>query len=323
MALIGQDIQEAARWLEAEDVVGIPTETVYGLAGNALSEKALLRIFEVKQRPFFDPLILHVASVEAIGEWVSDFPPQAQRLARMFMPGPLTLVLRKKAIIPDLVSAGMDTVAIRVPRHPLTQALLASLPFPLAAPSANPFGYISPTTAAHVDKQLGALIPYILDGGPCQVGLESTILDFSGEAPVVLRKGGLAVEQLAALLDNLSVAASSSSNPRAPGMLESHYAPATPLTLDERLPAKLHIAPENTGGLCFDQFLEHIPESNQYMLSEKGDLEEAARNLFKALRLLEAGGYQLIVAEKVPDTGLGKAINDRLMRAAGSPTTKA
>ena len=316
MARIGQDIQEAARWLEAEDVVGIPTETVYGLAGNALSEKALLRIFEVKQRPFFDPLILHVATVEAIGQWVSDFPPQAQHLARMFMPGPLTLVLRKKAIIPDLVSAGMDTVAIRVPRHPLTQSLLASLPFPLAAPSANPFGYISPTTAAHVDKQLGALIPYILDGGPCQVGLESTILDFSGEVPVVLRKGGLAVEQLAALLDNLSVVETSSSNPRAPGMLESHYAPATPLTLDERLPAKLHIAPEKTGGLCFDHYFEHLPESNQYMLSAKGDLEEAARNLFKALRQLETGGYDMIVAEKVPDTGLGKAINDRLMRAA-------
>jgi len=317
MALIGQDIPTAVRWLEAEDVVGIPTETVYGLAGNALSEKALLRIFEVKQRPFFDPLILHVASVAAIGQWVSDFPAAAQHLAQHFMPGPLTLVLRKKPVIPDLVSAGMDTVAIRVPRHPLTQALLAALPFPLAAPSANPFGYISPTTAAHVDQQLGTQIPYILDGGPCQVGLESTIVDFSGEEPVVLRKGGLAVEQLEAFLGQVRVLETSSSNPRAPGMLESHYAPATPMTLDPGLPAKLQLSPEKIAGLCFDTYLPNIPVSHQYMLSPASDLEEAARNLFKALRHLEAGGYDLIVAEKVPDTGLGRAINDRLMRAAG------
>lgn len=317
MATIGQDIQEAANWLQAGEVVGIPTETVYGLAGNALNEKALLRIFEVKQRPFFDPLILHVASVDAISEWVSDFPAEARELAMRFMPGPLTLVLRKKDSIPDLVSSGMDTVAIRVPRHPLTLELLGQLPFPLAAPSANPFGYISPTTAGHVDKQLGEKIPYILDGGPCAVGLESTILDFSGEVPRVLRKGGLAVETLEDLLGKLEVSQTGSSNPKAPGMLESHYAPRIPLTLDKDYPVKQGIPPQRIGTLCFSRFMENIPTENQLLLSAEGNLEEAARNLFKALRQLESGGYDLILAEHVPEEGLGKAINDRLARAAG------
>ena len=317
MAIIGQDIKEAARWLQGEDVVGIPTETVYGLAGNALSEKALLRIFEVKRRPFFDPLILHVASVDAISEWVSDFPAESRVLAMRFMPGPLTLVLPKKDCIPDLVSSGLDTVAIRVPRHPLTLELLGQLPFPLAAPSANPFGYISPTSAVHVDKQLGDKIPYILDGGPCTVGLESTILDFSGDVPRVLRKGGLAVETLEALLGKLEVSQTGSSNPKAPGMLESHYAPRIPLTLDKGYPSQKNIPVQRIGALCFSEFMRHIPRENQLLLSASGDLEEAARNLFKALRQLEAGGYELILAEQVPEEGLGKAINDRLARAAG------
>lgn len=318
MAIIGQDIAAAANWLKKGQVVGIPTETVYGLAGNALDEKALLQIFEVKQRPHFDPLILHVASVDHISYWVKDFPEAAIRIAESFMPGPLTLVLRKKNSIPDLVSSGMDTVAIRVPKHPMTRQLLEKLDFPLAAPSANPFGYISPTTAQHVDKQLGDKIPYILDGGPCQVGVESTILDFSGETPIVLRKGGLPIEKLEAQLGNLRVAEKSSSNPKAPGMLESHYAPRIPLSLNAEYALRHNIPAKQTAALRFSAFLPNVPEANQFVLSAKADLEEAARNLFKGLRVLETGNFDVILAEKVPDRGLGKAINDRLARAAAA-----
>jgi L-threonylcarbamoyladenylate synthase len=173
---IGLDVALAAQWLHASEPVAIPTETVYGLAGNALDVAAVARIFEVKNRPTFDPLIVHVASVAAVKAHVIDFPAAARQLAAHFWPGPLTLLLPKQPHIPDLVTAGLPRVAIRVPVHPLTRTLLERLPFPLAAPSANPFGYISPTTAQHVYDQLNGLIPYILDGGPCQVGLESTIV---------------------------------------------------------------------------------------------------------------------------------------------------
>jgi L-threonylcarbamoyladenylate synthase len=234
LAITGTELNVAKEFLIKGELVAIPTETVYGLAGNALNEKAVLSIFEVKNRPAFDPLIIHTDSIDKVKEYVSVFPEKAQRLAEQFWPGPLTLLLPKKQIIPDLVTSGLDTVAVRIPKHPLLLELLAELSFPLAAPSANPFGYISPTNAEHVNQQLGDKIPYILDGGECEVGIESTIIGFEADDTVVYRLGGLAVEDIEKLVGPVMLMPHSTSDPKAPGMLKSHYAPRKPLYLQKR-----------------------------------------------------------------------------------------
>ena len=231
MAQIGTDRQVAKEFLEAGNVVGIPTETVYGLAGNALNPDAVLTIFRVKNRPSFDPLIVHTDSLTKLDQFVTSIPEPARLLADAFWPGPLTLLLPKRALISDLVTAGLTTVAVRIPNHPLTLALLRSLDFPLAAPSANPFGYISPTTAQHVADQLGDQIPYILDGGPAGVGIESTIVGFNDNKATVFRLGGMGLDQIEQIIGPISVQTHSTSNPKAPGMLISHYAPRKPLIL--------------------------------------------------------------------------------------------
>lgn len=315
--MLGTDLNLAKTLLGFNQLVAIPTETVYGLAGNALSELAVTQIFEVKNRPSFDPLIIHVASVSDISHYVTDFPEKAQRLAQAFMPGPLTLLLPKKDTIPDLVTSGSALVAIRVPAHPLTAALLQSLDFPLAAPSANPFGYISPTTAAHVAKQLGEKIPYILDGGACDVGLESTIVGFDGDEVIIYRKGGLAVETIEHFLEQTCVVLEhSSSNPQAPGMLKSHYAPRAPFIIGD-LPTLINTYQDKKLGiLSFQNYYPSTNNSTLIQLSPRGDYAEAARRLFAALRELDALDLDCIVGELLPEEGLGRAINDRLRRAA-------
>lgn len=311
---IGQNIAQAADWLSAGNVVGIPTETVYGLAGNALNPDAVLTIFRVKNRPAFDPLILHTNSIDRLSDYVTELPEPARRLAERYWPGPLTLLLPKQERVPDLVTSGLPMVAVRIPNHPLTLSLLASLDFPLAAPSANPFGYISPTTAQHVADQLGDQVPYILDGGPARVGLESTIVGFEQGRPVVYRLGGMALDQIEAVTGPVDVRSHSTSNPKAPGMLSSHYAPRVPLTL---LPAGSNPAPApRTGALAFRQPFAGIPATQQRILSETGDVTEAAHNLFAYLRELDALDLDLIYAETLPGQGLGAAINDRLRRAS-------
>lgn len=321
--MIGKDLAQAKQLLEAGQLVAIPTETVYGLAGNALNEQAALEIFRVKNRPAFDPLIVHTDSFERIADFVREIPEKALLLAQHLMPGALTLLLPKSALIPDLVTSGLDRVAVRIPNHSLTRSLLSSLPFPLAAPSANPFGYISPTTAQHVEQQLGNKIPYILDGGPCEVGLESTIVGFENDEPVIYRKGGLAIETIERLVGKVRVQSHSSSNPLAPGMLKSHYAPRTPLRLIERLqlpitnnqlPATNYQSPVSRVGIL--SFQTNYGTEYQEILSPTGDVSEAARHLFAAMRRLDQLGLDVIYAELVPDEGLGKAINDRLKRAA-------
>jgi L-threonylcarbamoyladenylate synthase len=311
---IGQNIAQAADWLTAGNVIGIPTETVYGLAGNALNPDAVLTIFRVKNRPAFDPLILHTNSLDRLSDYVTELPEPARHLAEQYWPGPLTLLLPKHERVPDLVTSGLPTVAVRVPNHPLTLSLLASLDFPLAAPSANPFGYISPTTAQHVADQLGDQVPYILDGGPARVGLESTIVGFEAGKPVVYRLGGLALDQIEAITGPVDVRSHSTSNPKAPGMLSSHYAPRVPLTL---LPAGSSPEPApRVGALVFRQPFAGIPASQQRILSETGDITEAAHNLFSYLRELDALDLDCLYAETLPGQGLGAAINDRLRRAS-------
>lgn len=313
--IIGNDIAEAKEFLQQGETVGIPTETVYGLAANALNTDAVLKIFSVKNRPHFDPLIVHTHSIAEIEKYVTDIPDKAALLMKAFMPGPLTLLLKKKEIIPDLVTSGLDTVAIRVPNHRLTLELLQQLSFPLAAPSANPFGYISPTSAYHVYDQLHGRIPYILDGGPTEVGLESTIVGFENNDIVVYRLGGLAVEDIEKVVGKVAVNANESSDPKSPGMLKSHYAPKKNLQIIEVDSLKIPEL-ENAGVIAFDKCIDGVDVKNQILLSIKGDLKEAAKNLFGAMRQLDAANVDVIYAVKFPETGLGKAINDRLKRAS-------
>lgn len=298
------------------ELVAIPTETVYGLAGNALNESAVLEIFKVKNRPQFDPLIVHVATIEKAKELVDEFPAKAEKLAAHFWPGPLTLLLKKKAHIPDLVTAGLDTVGVRCPDHELTRSLLKLLSFPLAAPSANPFGYISPTRPEHVNEQLGDKIKYILDGGECNIGIESTIVGFENDQPTVFRLGGLSLEKIESVVGKVCVQLNTSSNPQAPGQLKSHYAPKKKMRLGNLSELIQVYGTERVGVLTFQKQIEHVASNNQITLSAKGDLDEAAQRLFASLRALDKKDVDFILAEEVPGIGLGKAINDRLRRAA-------
>lgn len=315
MAEIGKDISKAKQLLENGEVVGIPTETVYGLAGNALNEDAILKIYSVKNRPKFDPLIAHTNSLDKIEGLVKEIPSKAYELTNAFWPGPLTILLNKKSSVPDLLTSGLDRVAVRIPDHPLTLELLSALEFPLAAPSANPFGYVSPTSAQHVEDQLGDKIPYILDGGPCHIGLESTIVGFDGDDVVVYRLGGTKVEAIEEIVGKVKIQVNESSNPAAPGMLKSHYSPGRKMIIGDISENLKELNPETTGILSFMATYD-VPEKNQVVLSPTGDLDEAARNIFSALRKMDQPNIEVILTEFLPQEGLGKAINDRLRRAA-------
>lgn len=316
MAELGKDINRAKQLLDRGELVAIPTETVYGLAANALDATAAARIFAAKNRPSFDPLIVHVATAMRVHQLVTDFPDQAQALAATFWPGPLTLVLPKKNHIPDLVTAGLPTVGVRCPSHELTLELLHLLDYPLAAPSANPFGYVSPTRPEHVQEQLGSQVAYILDGGPCRVGVESTIVGFD-DGPVIYRLGGVAVEEIENVVGHVRVMNHSSSNPVAPGQLASHYAPARQIVLGNIAELLTQHPNEKVALLRYHKRLPDTPVP-QIVLSPSGSLEEAAQNLFAALRQFDKMDVTLVLAELVPDTGIGRAINDRLRRAATS-----
>lgn len=320
-AIITKDPEQAAAALAAGKLVALPTETVYGLGANALNLAAVTGIFAAKNRPAFDPLIIHQSSSSRILAYAAEVPEAAQQLATACWPGPLTLVLPKVGEVPQLVSAGLPTVALRVPAHPLTRAVLEAVDFPVAAPSANPFGFVSPTTAQHVADQLGDKIDMILDGGPCQVGLESTIVGFPAGEPTVLRKGGLAVETLEEILGHpLAVKTHSSSRPDAPGMLSKHYSPGKEMVLLGSKSAMYTPISAKDALITFGQFWRppNSPEYDIYNLSPTGDLAEAAAQLFAVLRKISAKDYAKVYVNDVPDTGLGRAINDRLRRAAAT-----
>ena len=317
MAAVGNDIKFARELLEQGQLVAIPTETVYGLGGNALNTKAVSLIYEVKDRPYFDPLIVHVASLEKAHQYIADIPRQAEQLAQRFWPGPLTLLLSKSDVIPDLVTAGLNRVGLRCPDHPMTLSLLEQLPFPLAAPSANPFGYVSPTTAGHVQEQLGNKIPYILDGGSCRIGIESTIVGWDRLEPVVYRMGGVTVEELELTIGRVRLLAQSDSQPQAPGQLKSHYAPRKRFLLGN-IEALLQKNQKHRAGILTFQprIISGITPETHLVLSPSGDLREAASNLFSMLRQFDQMDVDIVLSELVPEAGLGRAINDRLRRAA-------
>lgn len=316
MSIISTDISKAVAILNAEELVAIPTETVYGLAGNIFSEKAIKRIFETKRRPFFNPLIVHIPSIELLPTIVSYIPEKAQRLADAFWPGPLTLVLPKQSSIPELITAGKDTVAVRMPNHPMTLELLNQLDFPLAAPSANPFGSISPTTAQHVENYFKDAIKMVLDGGPCQRGIESTIIGFEGEEPIIYRLGSTSIEAIETIVGPIQIKNKKEIAPDAPGMLDRHYAPKTrTILVDDLSDAIQKYTDKRIGVLAFSKPLEHNAIVFQIVLSESTDLQEAASKLYDALHQLDKQELDIIIAERFPDKGLGKSINDRLQRA--------
>ena len=312
-SLIGTDLIKAADILRKGGLVAIPTETVYGLAGNALSQDAVLNIFKAKNRPFFDPLIVHTYSVSQIFRYVSDVPDRLLPLMERFMPGPLTVLLPRIDVIPDLVTSGLERVAFRIPRHALTLHLMEQLDFPLAAPSANPFGYISPTRPEHVAAQLGGIIPYILDGGDSEVGIESTIVGIEGCDIVVYRLGGLSLEQITETVGEVRVQSHSSSDPSAPGMLHSHYAPRKPMLVGD---LNVLLETHKDKKIAVLSFSQKYDDYTNVILTPDGNIDTAAKNLFAAMRSLDASDAEIIIAESLPEGGLGRAINDRLNRAS-------
>jgi L-threonylcarbamoyladenylate synthase len=320
MALIGKDILRASEFLQNGGLVAIPTETVYGLAGNAFDPTAVAKIFAAKNRPSFNPLITHTFSMDQVKDYVQEEPDIALMLAEKFWPGPLTMLLPKKEVVPDIVTAGLDTVAVRIPNHPLSLQLLQQLDFPLAAPSANPFGYISPTRASHVEEQLGEKIDYILDGGHCKVGIESTIIGFEGEKVWLYRLGGVSMEEIQEVVgkDRVSLLnkVTDKQSPQASGMLKSHYAPGKKVIVGDMSEMVSRYSSHEIALITLKDYYPQIALERQVALSVSGDLNEAAQQLFSALRSLDKLPVKYILAEIMPDYGLGKAINDRLSRAA-------
>lgn len=318
MSIISKDIQKAITLLTNEKLVAIPTETVYGLAGNIFSEKAIKSIFSTKKRPFFNPLIVHISSANSLNDIVIHLPEKAKLLATAFWPGSMTLVLKKNDKIPDIITAGKNTVAVRVPNHPVTLELLKQLPFPLAAPSANPFGSISPTKPEHVERYFKDDIEQVLDGGSCTNGIESTIIGFENDEPIIYRLGALALEDIEAVVGKINIKNKEEISPDAPGMLARHYAPATRTFLVDNVAneVKKHSG-KKIGILVFKDSL-NAPFLTEIILSKKGSMQESASKLYDSLHELDHQNLDVIITEKFPNHGLGKSINDRLQRATFS-----
>ena len=316
---IGTDLQVAKNFLEAGELVAIPTETVYGLAANALDEKAVLKIYAAKNRPQFNPLILHVANLDQLQKLVLEIPEPCKKLMNEFSPGPITFLLSKSHLVPDLVTAGSTFVAIRIPNHPLTLELLSLLDFPLAAPSANPSGYVSPVSAEHVLDGLNQKLPYILDGGICQIGLESTIVGFQGDKVIVHRLGGISADQINEITGNQVEIALSHASPTAPGQLKSHYATTKPLYLGDVETNINQNLGKKIGVISFYKSYNQLNPAVENILSKERDINEAAAALFSAMRNMDSANVDVIIAERFPNEGIGMAINDRLERAAFKP----
>jgi L-threonylcarbamoyladenylate synthase len=312
---IGIDISKAAALLKQGELVAVPTETVYGLAANALDENAVLKIYHAKNRPRFNPLILHVASFEKLKQYADEIPADCIKLAEKFSPGPITFLLKKKDSVPDLVTAGSKKVAIRIPNHPMLTELLKQIDFPLAAPSANPSGYVSPVTAQHVLEGLNGKIPYILDGGECKVGLESTIVGFEDDQTIIYRLGGISKEAIEEVLGKIVGLLLSHSAPDTPGQLKSHYATSTPLYFGNAEELISRFSDKKFVLITLSKRFSNVEPSRQFRLSSAGNPDQAARRLFKTLRKADAMKADLIIAEEMPAEGLGAAINDRLQRA--------
>lgn len=314
----GADVEHAAQIIQKGGLVAFATETVYGLGANALDPVAVARIFEAKNRPHFDPLICHISSAEGISKLAEEIPDSAVTLAEKFWPGPLTMILPKKEIVPDLVTSGLSTVGIRVPAHQLARKLIESAGVPIAAPSANLFGKVSPTTAEHVADQLGDRIDYILEGGASEVGVESTVIDCTSSPLKILRPGGVTLEDLQAVFKSIEIATESSSEQEtgqlSPGQLPEHYAPWTKLMIQNHAERPKDLS--RVGLICFSEPENACEFEAVEVLSSNKDLKEAASRFFSSLRKLDQLELDCIIAIPFPEEGLGRALNDRLKRAA-------
>ena len=313
-----ESIRRAGRIITSGGLVAFPTETVYGLGCDVMNAEAAAKVFEAKQRPQFDPLIVHIADLTQLEMVIASLPAVGQRLIDAFWPGPLTLVLPKQPAIPDLITAGLSTVAVRMPNHPVAQSLIREAGTPIAAPSANLFGYVSPTTAQHVAAGLGSTIDLILDDGPCPIGVESTIVSLAGSQPELLRPGSITSEQLSAVIGAIRRSVSVNHKPIAPGQLSRHYATQTPLTILASAGARPILKDGARAGLLIHSHARDTDDrfAAVEVLSSTGDLREAARHLFAALRRLDSLGLDRIYAEPCQEEGLGVAIMDRLHRCA-------
>jgi L-threonylcarbamoyladenylate synthase len=310
------DLIYAKELLEKGDIIAIPTETVYGLAGNALNEDAIKKIFETKKRPFYNPLIVHISSKEKMDELAEEIPQIAYKLADKFWPGSLTMILKKKPHIPNIVTGGKDTVAIRIPNHPMTLSLLNQLDFPLAAPSANPFGTISPTQAIHVKNYFEDDIKLILDGGTCEKGMESTIIGFENEKVILYRHGAIPIEEIELLAGEMQYNISENNAPIAPGMLSKHYAPTTFTIATTNLLDTIELYPNiKMGIVAFKNYTLNQKEIKLELITNNDNLEEAAKNFYAALHRLDNENLDLIIIERPPFQSIGKTINDRIDRA--------
>ena len=314
--MITSDINLAIESLKKGNIIAIPTETVYGLAGNAFEESSVNKIFKIKNRPSFNPLIVHIPNPKYINKIAQNIPKIAQKLSKHFWPGPLTLVLEKQTHISDIVTAGKSTVAVRVPNHKLTLDLLSKLPFPLVAPSANPFGFTSPTSADHVIEYFADKIDLILDGGISLKGIESTIIGFENKNAVLYRHGSISIEEIEKIIGKVEIKNKNNLSPEAPGMLKRHYAPKTKIVFSNDFMKSIKSYPNKKIGILCLKRIEKIPKSvHQEVLSSDGNLNEAAKNLYSALHKLDRLNLDLILTSNVPEFELGRSINDRLRRA--------
>jgi len=312
-----ENIKKGAEILKAGGLVAFPTETVYGLGGDALNPQSAAKIFQAKERPHFDPLITHIAHEETLDK-ICKIPPQYFPILKKVWPGALTIIVPKKAIVPDLVTSGLDTMAVRMPDHPIALELIRQSTGALAAPSANPFGYLSPTTAYHVERQLGPRIDMVLDGGPCRVGVESTVLDLTREIPLILRPGGYSVEDLERLFGEVQILNRKVATPTAPGQMEMHYSPRTPLFIvDQPQDVDPQLAQKGAYlGFREDSPGDTAPFKKTEYLTQNGDYLQAAATLFNRLHQLDQMGVEAIYAQRVPEEGLGRAVMDRIYKAS-------
>lgn len=314
--IISDDISQAAKLLQRGELVAIPTETVYGLAANATDRDAIKKVFAVKRRPSHNPLIVHVADERQIMDYVTHIPWCISSLLEAFTPGPLTVLLPTNGQLPSVANNGQPLMAFRIPAHGVARQLLRLLDFPLVAPSANIYTTVSPTTAAHVLKNFSGTIPMILDGGECNVGIESTVVAASGDQIIMYREGAITKDDICRVTGLPVIPAGGHCSKASPGMSRLHYSPRTPLFLVDDITQEQIADPRRTGILTFNKQLDFIPPGQQIRLSVCSDMSEAARNLYKALHQLDELNLDRLVAERLPEYGMGKAINDRLERAA-------
>ena len=316
MIRVGKSIKESINNLKKGKIVVIPTETVYGLGVNALDQDAVDKVFKLKKRPYYDPLICHTDSINKVKEFVKTFPRKAEILAKNFWPGPLTILLEKKKIIPDITTSKLKRVGFRIPNNKLTLSILEKINFPVAAPSANPFGYISPTLPKHILSMFKNDISYILDDGGCDVGIESTIVGFENKKTLVYRGGGITIEKLEKVIGKVEIFKKNITFPESSGMLKNHYSPKKDLIIGEIRTLIKKYKNNKIGILSYNKYYEGVNFKNQIILSKNLNLEEASRNLYKSLHSLDSMNIDLILTSLLPNNGIGESINDRIIKAS-------